>query len=157
VKSSLPGFPLEVLIGFGPCFPMQSLSELLRIPSLLYPDRVFVACDGQELTFKAMKDSYVHYVLVPSAGELHGWVSTVGFSRVETSSCFGGRNESVRLTDKGSIGFLLVRSDDIGASLYRHGVRKGDRVALLMDNSAEFCECFFGIQKVRTIVCVHSS
>jgi crotonobetaine/carnitine-CoA ligase len=46
---------------------------------------------------------------------------------------------------------LDARSDTVATALYRHGVRAGDRVALLTPNRPEVVELFFGLAKLGAI------
>lgn len=46
---------------------------------------------------------------------------------------------------------LDVDSDQIAAALQRRGIRRGDRVALMLDNSAEFVAILFGILKAGAV------
>lgn len=46
---------------------------------------------------------------------------------------------------------LDVDSDQIAGALQRRGIRRGDRVALMLDNSAEFVAILFGILKAGAV------
>ncbi len=49
-------------------------------------------------------------------------------------------------------GELHGRSDEIAAGLHRIGVRKGDRIGILMHNRIEFIETMFGVMKAGAAV-----
>jgi long-chain acyl-CoA synthetase len=49
-------------------------------------------------------------------------------------------------------GELLKRADALAGWLGRQGIRTGDRVALLLENSAEYVSCYLGVQRAGGVV-----
>mgnify|MGYP003670195732 CR=1 FL=1 len=51
-----------------------------------------------------------------------------------------------------SFAALNARANRVASALHQRGIRKGDRVALLLMNGVEFVECFFALAKMGAVI-----
>ena len=65
--------------------------------------------------------------------------------------CYGGKTAIVSGDSRVSYLNLEESSNRVASSLLQLGVRRGDRVAMLLNNGPQFVDIFFGIVKIGAI------
>jgi len=82
------------------------------------------------------------------------WANTTTMGDLLDQQAEGERADAVALVMPGArltYAELSARSDQFAAGLLRLGIRKGDRVGILMPNCADFVQALFGIAKLGAI------